>query len=125
MPNSVYTDVHPQILADLQGQDLRQLRPRRKLTHSQGPRQKIICSLGDLRPRPPAQWLELAHKLSSALSGQADLLASQAPDPELHELLAKVQSTRPASPSLPTSQPAPAAADLVAVHVDQVRTEES
>ena len=90
-----------------------------------GPRQKIICSLGDLRPRPPAQWLELAHKLSSALSGQADLLASQAPDPELHELLAKVQSTRPASPSLPTSQPAPAAADLVAVHVDQVRTEES
>src|ERR1035437_8629888 len=67
-----------------------------------GPRQKIICSLGDLRPRPPAEGLELAHNLPSALSGKADLLASQAPDPELHELLAKVQSTRSTSPTLPT-----------------------
>ena len=24
-----------------------------------GPRQKIICSLGDLRPRPQAEWLAL------------------------------------------------------------------
>src|ERR1035437_3386905 len=59
-----------------------------------GPRQKIICSLGDLRPRPQAEWLALAHKLNSALSGQADLLAGQAPDPELQVLLAKVQSAR-------------------------------
>ena len=84
-----------------------------------GPRQKIICSLGDLRPRPHAEWLELAHKLTSALSGQADLLASQTPDPELDELLAKVQSAQP------TRQSVPAASDLIAVHVDQVRTEES
>src|SRR6266853_1146614 len=48
-----------------------------------GPRQKVICSLGDLRPRPQADWLALAHKLTSALSGQADLLNAQAPDPEL------------------------------------------
>ncbi len=81
-----------------------------------GPRQKIICSLGDLRPRPQAEWLELAHKLTSALSGQADLLVPQAPDPELQELLAKVQSASP---------PSPAASDRLAVHVDQVRTEES
>src|SRR5215467_7729133 len=51
-----------------------------------GPRQKIICSLGDLHPRPQAEWLALSRKLTSALSGQTDLLA---------------------------------------VHVDQVRTEES
>jgi hypothetical protein len=25
-----------------------------------GPRQKVICSLGDLRPRPQADWLALA-----------------------------------------------------------------
>ena len=59
-----------------------------------GPRQKIICSLGDLRPRPQAAWLELAHKLTSALSGQSDLLDGQAPDAELQELVAKIQSAR-------------------------------
>jgi transposase len=84
-----------------------------------GPRQKIICSLGDLRPRPQADWLALAHKLTSALSGQADLLAAQAPDPELQELVAKVQSAHSPS-SAPDSS-----SDLLAVYVDQVRTEES
>jgi transposase len=84
-----------------------------------GPRQKIICSLGDLRPRPHADWLALAHKLTSALSGQADLLAGQAPDPELQELLTKVQSA-PSPSSAPDSS-----SDLLAVYVDQVRTEES
>src|ERR1035441_4278819 len=60
-----------------------------------GPRQKIICSLGDLRPRPHAEWLALAHKLSSALSGQADLLDTPAPDNELQDLLAKVKAIPP------------------------------
>jgi transposase len=83
---------------------------------SKGPRQKIICSLGDLRPRPQAEWLVLAHKLTSALSGQAELLTTQAPDPELQDLLAKVQSANP---------PSPPASNLLAVHIDQVRTEES
>jgi transposase len=90
-----------------------------------GPRQKIICSLGDLRPRPQAEWLALAHKLNSALSGQADLLAGQAPDPELQVLLAKVQSAPPHAPIANPPHPADAPPDLVAVHVDQVRTEES
>ena len=88
-----------------------------------GPRQKIICSLGDLRPRPGAEWLELAHKLASALSGQSDLLAGQAPDPELQQLVAKVNSASPQSGQL--AQPAAAESNLVAVHIDQVRTEES
>jgi len=90
-----------------------------------GPRQKIICSLGDLRPRPQSAWLELAHKLTSALSGQSDLLDGQAPDTELQQLVAKVQASRP--PSLATTAVDPAAtnSDLLAVHVDQVRTEES
>ena len=84
-----------------------------------GPRQKVICSLGDLRPRPQAEWLALAHKLTSALSGQADLLATDPPDPELQKLVTRVQSAH--SPSLsPVTN-----SDLLAVHVDQVRTEES
>ena len=31
-----------------------------------GPRQKVICSLGDLSPGPPEQWLALARKLRDA-----------------------------------------------------------
>src|ERR1017187_1240089 len=89
-----------------------------------GPRQKIICSLGDLRPRPQAEWLALAHKPSPALSGQADLLDTPAPDSELQELVAKVQSVTP--PSLGNTARLPATnSDRLAVHVDQVRTEES
>jgi len=84
-----------------------------------GPRQKVICSLGDLRPRPQSEWLALAHKLTSALSGQAELLTSEAADPELHQLVTRVQSAHP-----PSSAPV-ANSDLLAVHVDQVRTEES
>ena len=94
------------------------------LTHK-GPRQKVICSLGDLRPRPRAEWLELAHKLASALSGQPDLLAGQAPDPELERLAAKVNSASPPPRSGQGAQPAGAESNLVAVHIDQVRTEES
>ena len=59
------------------------------------------------------EWLALAHKLTSALSGQADLLAGQAPNPELQELVAKVQSAQP--PSFATVSNS----DLLAVLVDQ------
>jgi len=90
-----------------------------------GPRQKVICSLGDLSPRPQAAWLDLAHKLTAALSGQADLLDSQAPDAELRELVAKVQAARPPSSTTDAADPITADSHLLAVHVDQVRTEES
>ena len=33
-----------------------------------GPRQKTICSLGDLSPRPREEWLKLAHKRMSAFN---------------------------------------------------------
>jgi hypothetical protein len=38
-----------------------------------GPRQRVVCSLGDLGPRPLADWLKFVHKIESALVGQADL----------------------------------------------------
>ena len=28
-----------------------------------GPRQKTICSLGDLTPKPPEQWLHIARRM--------------------------------------------------------------
>ncbi len=39
-----------------------------------GPRQKAICSLGDLSPRPAKQWLKLAHRIEDSLAGQYELL---------------------------------------------------
>jgi transposase len=38
-----------------------------------GPRQRTICSLGSLEPAPAEDWLALAHKLESAVHGQASL----------------------------------------------------
>src|SRR5271165_1053990 len=39
-----------------------------------GPRQRTVCSLGDLSPRPREEWLKLARKIEDALIGQSDLL---------------------------------------------------
>lgn len=38
-----------------------------------GPRQRVICSLGSLEPAAAKNWLALAHKLESALQGQESL----------------------------------------------------
>src|ERR1035438_9244965 len=59
-----------------------------------GPRQKVICSLGDLSPRPKEQWLELARKLENALTGQSDLFVGGQADPELEALAAKARAGR-------------------------------
>jgi len=34
-----------------------------------GPRQRTICSLGHLKPRPRKEWLLLAQKVETALKG--------------------------------------------------------
>jgi transposase len=74
---------------------------------AKGPRQKTICSLGDLSPRPREEWLKLAHKLEHALAGQGELLAGAVlpRDPELDRLVAKVGRRR--RPSLPRRRPGP------------------
>src|SRR3972149_10982312 len=38
-----------------------------------GPRQKTVCSLGSLKPRPKEQWLSLARSIQDALIGQMRL----------------------------------------------------
>ena len=86
-----------------------------------GPRQKVICSLGDLCPRPAEEWLRLARKVEDALVGQANLFSS--PDPEVEQIVRQVRtrqartapSRRPvlfpspaqpiSSPSIPTQSP--------------------
>jgi transposase len=71
-----------------------------------GPRQKTICSLGDLSPRRRQEWLKLAHKIEDALVGQSDLL--DANEAEVADIVRRVRARRagdhahadPASPSL-------------------------
>jgi transposase len=72
-----------------------------------GPRQKTICSLGDLTPRPRPEWLALARKLEHALAGQADLL--QPADPVLDRFVAKARRRQPA-PAGPAAAAIPVAA---------------
>jgi hypothetical protein len=43
-----------------------------------GPRQRVVCSLGNLAPAPKEEWLALAHKLETSLRGQLALGATQA-----------------------------------------------
>ncbi len=61
-----------------------------------GPRQRTICSLGDLSPRPREEWLKVARKMHAALAGQEPLFDEQ---PEVAELLddASTRAARRAS----------------------------
>src|SRR5580693_3053859 len=68
-----------------------------------GPRQKVVCSLGDLSPRPAEDWLRLARKVEEALVGQRDLFSN--PDPEVEQIVRQVRirgaSSSPAEPTEP------------------------
>lgn len=87
-----------------------------------GPRQKVVCSLGDLSPRPRSEWLKLAHKVEGALVGQIDLLEEE--DTEVKEIVRKVKARRQRQAHRQTkSEGESPLDDLVAVHVDQVTTE--
>ncbi len=54
-----------------------------------GPRQKTVCSLGNLSPRPAKEWLKLAHKIEDALLGQEGLFYET--DAETKEIIKKVK----------------------------------
>jgi transposase len=54
-----------------------------------GPRQRVVCSLGDLGPRPFADWLKLVYKIESVLVGQADLFGEA--DEETQGIVDKIK----------------------------------
>lgn len=54
-----------------------------------GPRQKVICSLGDLRARDAGEWLRLVHKIEDALVGQKELFWTA--DPEVEKIVNRVR----------------------------------
>jgi predicted transcriptional regulator len=79
-----------------------------------GPRHRVVCSLGSLAPAPAEDWLALAHKIESALTGQHPVVA----DPQVARLVAQVQATRRGA------RRTAGTLELVAVHPDQVTFEE-
>jgi len=79
-----------------------------------GPRHRVVCSLGSLAPAPAAEWLALAHKVEAALTGQPPL----GRDARVDAIVAQVQAARR------RRRRTAGASDLVAVHTDQVTTEE-
>ena len=90
---------------------------------AKGPRQRTICSLGDLSPRPASEWLKLAHKVEQALVGQSDLL--EAPDAEVEAVVARVRARETAhEPPAEERAAAKRDEDLVAIHTDRVDKED-
>ena len=85
-----------------------------------GPRQKVVCSLGDLSPRTAEDWLRLVHKVEDALAGQISLFLNL--DPEVEQIVNQIRSRQAGSSveSAPITRDPTPISDLVAVHTDQV-----
>lgn len=85
-----------------------------------GPRQKMICSLGDLSPRSAQQWRYLAHQVEDGLQGQAALL-EDAREVEAGPIVQQIRR-RQAERAKPASHRGggSSAGELIAVHTDRV-----
>jgi transposase len=89
---------------------------------AKGPRQKVICSLGDLKPRPKEEWLKLARKVEARLSGQEPLFDE--PDQEAEAIVRKVKEEKAAKGKrAKEDRHRNRPRDLVTVHTDEVTTE--
>jgi hypothetical protein len=62
----------------------------RSVQTPKGPRQKMICSLGDLSPRPAEAWRRVAHQVEDALHGQPGLFQGSR-EPEVEQIVRQVQ----------------------------------
>jgi transposase len=82
-----------------------------------GPRQKAVCSLGDLSPRPREEWLRLTRKIEDALLGQERLVDQG--DAEVAAIVRQVRKHRE------NTAPQPAgSAELITVDPSRVTTEQ-
>ena len=90
-----------------------------------GPRQKVICSLGDLSPRPADQWRGLGQQVEDALRGQAGLFENPR-RAEVEQIVRQVrqrqaEAKRSASAGHGSGGSPPE--DRIAVHTDRVEVE--
>jgi len=82
-----------------------------------GPRQRTICSLGNLAPAPRKEWISLAHRLESALRGQ---LSMEPADEKVKTLLEKARRGGRRRSAI-----SPAPGIMVKVDTDQIGIEEA
>jgi len=80
-----------------------------------GPRQRTICSLGDLGPGSRETWVKRARKLEHAVTGQQDLLESRS-SPQFDAVVEKAKAQRASQP--PAEQSA-----TITVDPGQITTE--
>ena len=83
-----------------------------------GPRQRMLCSLGSLKPAPRKDWLALAHKMQAALQGQ---LLPKAPPAEMEPL---VQRARKGRVRQQASEKISEQSSIIAIDTDRVETEQ-
>jgi transposase len=79
-----------------------------------GPRQRTICSLGDLSPGPRSKWLGLVGRIEAALQGQMPL---DSPEPLVDAIVGRIRSAEEDQFSRGN--------EIVAVHTDQVSLEKA
>jgi transposase len=91
----------------------------------EGPRQKVVCSLGNLKSRSRIEWLKLARKVEAALQGQLDLMEEY--DEEVTDIVNKVheqrEKDRPEAKKTKETDGAPQSDDLVTVRTNGLKTE--
>ncbi|MGE5572738.1 MAG: IS1634 family transposase [Bacteroidota bacterium] len=83
-----------------------------------GPRQRTVCSLGDLKPRPLKEWLALAHRVEEKLAGQLEMDVAE-DDPLIADIVEKVRARRKAE-----EPKEDAGYEIVPMVVDKVAVEE-
>jgi transposase len=86
---------------------------------AKGPRQKTICSLGNLEPRPREEWLRLVNKVEEALVGQEDLF--EPPDEEVRGIVQKIQERRARPKSAEEKDPSWVRVNTEEVAIEEVR----
>ena len=89
---------------------------------SKGPRQKSVCSLGDLGPRPREDWLKLTRKIEDALVGQDRLLDQN--NAEVDNIVRRVRERRKVERPDQAAAAGAGVRALVAVDPSRVTTEQ-
>jgi hypothetical protein len=85
-----------------------------------GPRQKVVCSLGDLHARSRDEWIELVQKVEDALLGQERLFETN--DAEVEKIVRRVRKHR-VEQDTKKEVGGNDGNELIEVHADKIRTE--
>jgi len=89
------------------------------VTTPKGPRQRTVCSLGDLSARSESEWLRLVERVEDAMAGQLQLL-KMPDDPQAAELVRRAKAREQAVSGSDRSR---AADEVVSVVSSGVRSE--